>query len=103
MQVKLLVYREEWDGMVGEVTGWDRQCVPPREGGIPRLGHKERRRLWTGEAMEKRMGVGTQMKSCTGCLVGWMCACETSWEAKAQAPPSLKNAVVSQAVVALAK
>lgn len=49
------------------------------------------------------MGVGAQMKPCTGCLVGWLYACETSWEAKAQAPSSLKNPVVSQAVVVLAK
>jgi hypothetical protein len=78
--------------MVGEVTGWDRQGVPPGEGDIPRLGRKEGRSLWTkpektGEAVELEMGVGTQTKPCTGCLVGWMYACETSWEAKAQAPP----------------
>lgn len=41
MQVKLLVSRKELDGMVGEVTGWDRQVVPPGEGGIPSLGRKE--------------------------------------------------------------
>lgn len=41
MQVKLLVSRKESDGMVGEVTGWDRQVVPPGEGGIPSLGRKE--------------------------------------------------------------
>lgn len=106
-QVKLLVHRQEgWD--VGEVTGWDRQGVPPGEGGISRLRCKEGGRLWakpkrTGEAMEMRMGVGTQMKPCMSCLVGRVYACETSWEAKAQAPPSLKNPVVSQAVVVLAK
>lgn len=32
--------------MVGEVMSWDRQGVPPKEGGISRLGGKGGAGLW---------------------------------------------------------